>query len=148
MRTTEDVLVGFPSLWVLVKAFVRLLLRRRRRSSSMNGEGANDTLLVNDQPPGPWSGLPGGPKALTVAQQAALMSNFAAHHQRMAQAAANMQAFGQIAHMNMQAASAAAAAASGSNGGDGMLGHAASGMYGKAPGIGQFHGVHDAGNTT
>ncbi|EFJ52378.1 hypothetical protein VOLCADRAFT_86752, partial [Volvox carteri f. nagariensis] len=114
----------------------------RRRSASMNGETANDTMLVNDQPPVPWTGLPSAPKALAAAQQAALMTNFAAH-QRMAQAAAaaNMQAF---AHMGMQAASAAAAA-SGSTGGDGLLGPAASGMFGKPPAMGQFNGVPDTG---
>ncbi|GLC38229.1 hypothetical protein PLESTB_001085100 [Pleodorina starrii] len=119
----------------------------RRRSASMNGEAGNDTLLVNDQPAGPWTGLSTAPKALAAAQQAALMTNFAAHHQRMAQAAAaaNMQAFGQIAHMGMQAASAAAAA-NGSTGGDGLLGPAASGMFGKASAMGQFNGVPDAGN--
>ncbi|GIL62034.1 hypothetical protein Vafri_16356 [Volvox africanus] len=114
----------------------------RRRSASMNGETANDTLLVNDQPPVQWTGLPTAPKALAVAQQAALMTNLAAQ-QRMAQAAAaaNMQAFGQIAQMGMHAASAA----NGSGGGDTLLGPAASGIFGKPPAMGQFNGVPDTG---
>lgn len=112
----------------------------------MTGESVNDTLLVNDQPSGPWPGIPGAPKALAMAQQAALMNNLAAH-QRMAQAAAaaNMHALGQIAQLPGLGMHGAPASASAHNGGEGLLGSGATGMFSKPPAVGPYHNGAEAG---
>ncbi|KAG2488053.1 hypothetical protein HYH03_013358 [Edaphochlamys debaryana] len=102
----------------------------RRRSASLTGEAANDTLTVNDQPPpSGWHGMPPNPKALAMAQHA-MMSNLAVQH-RMAAVAANMQAFG---HMHMQHGMGM----HGGPGPEGLMGPG--GMYVKPPGMGQFSG--------
>ncbi|GFR47080.1 hypothetical protein Agub_g8767 [Astrephomene gubernaculifera] len=120
----------------------------RRRSASMTGDNANDTLLVNDQPSGPWPGMPGAPKAMSVAQQAAMMTNLAAQ-QRMAAAAANMQAFGHMAQLPGLGAHGPASSGGGPSGNETMIGQGAPGVapgiYGKPMGMNQFCSGPDAG---
>ncbi|KXZ41805.1 hypothetical protein GPECTOR_277g727 [Gonium pectorale] len=116
----------------------------RRRSASLTGELVNDTLLVNDQPSSNWQGVSGGQaKALAVAQQAALMQNYAAQQRMARAAAANMHAFGPMAQMQGPGHGPDA------TGAEGLMNQAAGGMnpglFGKHPGMGQFNGLPDTG---